>query len=283
MSPRQDRPGKGAERRFFLEARANGEWRPGESGRLSDSDAEHARVVLRLAAGDRCIGLDGAGHAWPVLVKRVGRDAVEVECAGAPLVEAAPGEIGARLPWIEMAVALPRGSHADEMVDALAQLGAAVLTPLVTERAGPAARAESEGRSARFARIAREAGKQSGRLWNLQIGPSLDLEGLAARGEAVWVRCDPRGVSGSDLGGLAGGVFTRARPLVVAIGPEGGFTPAEDEWLAAQVAQGATEFMARFLLGFYQAARRGDFAGVDPLLGKLLNREPRTARDSLTG
>jgi NAD(P)H dehydrogenase (quinone) len=56
---------------------------------------------------------------------------------------------------------------------------------------------------------------------------------------------------------------------------------AEDEWLAAQTAHGTAEYMARFLLGFYQAARRGDFAGVDPLLAGLLGREPRTARDLL--
>jgi len=56
----------------------------------------------------------------------------------------------------------------------------------------------------------------------------------------------------------------------------------EQEWLTAQIAQGAQEFMARFLLGFYQAARQGDFAGIDPLLGKLLDREPQTVRDLLT-
>jgi 16S rRNA (uracil1498-N3)-methyltransferase len=234
MSPRQDRPGKGAERRFFLAPLADGAWRMGDRGRLAEADAEHARVVLRLAAGDRGIGLDGAGHSWPVLVTRVGREAVEVECAGEPVVEPAAGEGGARLPWIEMAVALPRGSHADEMVDALAQLGASVLTPLVTARSGPAARADSAGRAARFARIAREASKQSGRLWNLQIGPGLDLPGLAARGPAVFVRCDPRAAADGGLERLARESFTRARPLVVAIGPEGGFTPEEDEWLASR-------------------------------------------------
>ena len=56
----------------------------------------------------------------------------------------------------------------------------------------------------------------------------------------------------------------------------------EREWLAAQIAHGVQEFMARFLLGFYQAAQRGDFAGVDPLLGRLLGRAPRTPRDLLT-
>ena len=56
----------------------------------------------------------------------------------------------------------------------------------------------------------------------------------------------------------------------------------EDEWVATQIAQGAQEAMVRFSLGFYQAAQQGRFAGTDPLLGKLLGREPRTARDLLS-
>jgi uncharacterized protein YbjT (DUF2867 family) len=53
------------------------------------------------------------------------------------------------------------------------------------------------------------------------------------------------------------------------------------DWIAAQVAAGQPEFMARFTLGMYQAASEGFFAGVDPLLAALLGREPRSARDLL--
>jgi NAD(P)H dehydrogenase (quinone) len=55
----------------------------------------------------------------------------------------------------------------------------------------------------------------------------------------------------------------------------------DEDWVAEQVAQGTPELMARFMLGFYQAARQGHFAGVDPLLGELLGRQPRTVRDLL--
>ncbi len=55
----------------------------------------------------------------------------------------------------------------------------------------------------------------------------------------------------------------------------------QDEWLAAQVAAGQKEFMARFTLGMYQAAHNGFFAGTDPLLATLLDREPRTVADVL--
>lgn len=231
MSPRQDRPGKAAERRFFLAPPESGAFGPGDQARLADFDAEHARVVLRLVPGDRCIGLDGVGHAWPLVVTRVERREIWVECSGPPTFEPAPGEPGAPLPWIEMAVALPRGSNADEMVDALAQLGAAALTPLLTERSTPAARAESDGRRARFERIAREACKQSGRLWNMQLGPALDLDGLQRRGDALWARCDPRGAVANDLRLLTRANLTGTRPLILAVGPEGGFTPAEERWI----------------------------------------------------
>ena len=55
-----------------------------------------------------------------------------------------------------------------------------------------------------------------------------------------------------------------------------------EEWVAGQVAAGQPEPMARFTLGMYQAAAGGWFAGVDPLLGTLLGREPRSVREHLT-
>jgi len=55
----------------------------------------------------------------------------------------------------------------------------------------------------------------------------------------------------------------------------------QNEWVATQIAAGQQEFVARFTLGMYQAAHEGYFTGVDPLLGMLLGREPRTVRELL--
>jgi uncharacterized protein YbjT (DUF2867 family) len=55
----------------------------------------------------------------------------------------------------------------------------------------------------------------------------------------------------------------------------------EQDWLAAQAATGQPEHMTAFLLGFYQAAHHGYFAGTDPLLGQLLDHEPHSAREAL--
>jgi NAD(P)H dehydrogenase (quinone) len=54
-----------------------------------------------------------------------------------------------------------------------------------------------------------------------------------------------------------------------------------DRWTAAQLAKGANEHMVRFTLGMYEAAAGGWFAGTDPLLRRLLGREPRTVEEEL--
>lgn len=56
---------------------------------------------------------------------------------------------------------------------------------------------------------------------------------------------------------------------------------SDEEWRDDKVAQGVPAPMAEALLGMWRAARRGDFATVDPTLEKLLGRRPRTMRDVL--
>lgn len=54
-----------------------------------------------------------------------------------------------------------------------------------------------------------------------------------------------------------------------------------DAWIAARIAAGQPEPVARFTAGMYLAAQGGFFAGTDPLLAGLLGREPRTVREEL--
>ncbi|WP_213879390.1 NAD(P)H-binding protein [Pseudomonas sp. dw_358] len=58
-------------------------------------------------------------------------------------------------------------------------------------------------------------------------------------------------------------------------------TLTDEQWLDEAVAQGRPAAIAGMLLGMYQAARRGDFATVDPALEGLLGRRPKTMRDVL--
>jgi NAD(P)H dehydrogenase (quinone) len=76
----------------------------------------------------------------------------------------------------------------------------------------------------------------------------------------------------ADIAGIAADVTGRAVRFEL-LDPE--------DWIRAQVTAGNPEFMARFLLGMYQAAAGGFFAGTDPLLRTLIGREPQTVRDYL--
>ncbi|MER6272841.1 hypothetical protein [Streptomyces sp900105755] len=53
----------------------------------------------------------------------------------------------------------------------------------------------------------------------------------------------------------------------------------DEAWIADKVAAGTPEAMARMTLTTFRAARQGRFAGVDPLLARLLGREPRSVAD----
>jgi uncharacterized protein YbjT (DUF2867 family) len=55
----------------------------------------------------------------------------------------------------------------------------------------------------------------------------------------------------------------------------------DDQWVADQMVHGTAQSVAQLTLGFFQAARQGRFAGVDPLLEKLIGREPAEVRDVL--
>jgi len=58
-------------------------------------------------------------------------------------------------------------------------------------------------------------------------------------------------------------------------------TMSDSAWRDAKVAQGLPTPMADMLLGMYQAARRGEFAAVDPTLEAVLGRRPQTMRNVL--
>ena len=137
--------------------------------RFAPGEAEHARKALRLRAGDLVEGLDGQGGRWPLRITRLERREAALQLEGEPTFDPAPGEPGAPLPWIEVAVAWPRQTRGTEMLGRLVQLGIAAVRPLEARHQGPQGspwgpRAGSEPPE-RWSRLAREACKQSGRTW----------------------------------------------------------------------------------------------------------------------
>lgn len=199
--------------------------------RLAAEDERHAAQVLRLAAGDGLIGLDGRGGRLALRVVAVRKGALELEPAGPQSHEPAPGAEGAPLPWFELAIAWPRRNRVEDMLTRLAQLGAAAIRPLAARRRGP--EELPSGAPARMTRVLREACKQCGRSWVPELEPTLTPEELArARPAGALAVLDPYLGLPFDtwlrsLQPSPAGLGTRERPLVVAIGPEGGWAAEE--------------------------------------------------------
>lgn len=220
-------------RRFFLD-RTPDEGPP----ELSPTDREHALKVLRIAAGERLLGLDGRGHAWELEVLKAERRALELRATGQAWSEPPPGAPGAPLPWIEVWSPLPKGGRAEDLLDALTQIGVARFVPLLTARSEVQARALSSGRRERLERSARAALKQCGRLWMPEVPEEKEfMEALQGPATRFWLDREAPEPLSASLAAAGEPAWTRERPLALWIGPEGGWT---EEERAALAASGAT-------------------------------------------
>ena len=193
--------------RFFVEQPITG-----STAELVDAEAQHLAKVMRAAVGDEVVLFDGSGAEFAAKVARIAKIAVTLE-----VVERR--EIN-REPRVELtlAVALPKGERQKWLVEKLTELGAARLVPLITER-GVAQPVDAA--IARLRRAVIEASKQCERNRLMEIAPPREaFEYFAADLPGMKLIAEP---GGEQLGALAQDVSQ----LAVAIGPEGGFTPAE--------------------------------------------------------
>lgn len=241
----------------------------GQLDELQPEEAEHAQKVLRLAPGDLLTGLDGRGGRYPLRVRALTKRALTLESAGEPELEPAPGAEGAPLPWFEVAVSWPKRNRVEEMVNRLTQLGAAAIRPLACVRRGPE-EVPSEV-PARIQRVAREAVKQSGRAWLPRFQAMTSAAELLKHVEAPHLAIlDPSGAMPLDwwlrsLQTSPAGYGTEARPVVFAVGPEGGFT--EEELAAWRDAGASVVRMGPFVLRIETAAEAA-MAAAGMLFGR---------------
>lgn len=196
--------------------------RIGELVRLGPSQSRHLETVLRLSPGAELEIFDGQGSSW----------AARIESAGVlRLGTRKSPEPGAADVWL--AQALSKGEKLDLVVQKATELGATRILPLAVERSVVRLSEErAERRMARLRRIAQEAARQSGRSDVPAVDAPCtlaDLAGLLRDDPArhgLLLDPDEREVR---LSQAARGALR----LLIAVGPEGGFTPAE----RAQAAQ----------------------------------------------
>ncbi len=139
--------------RFYL---APGDW---PAATLTDSEAHHARDVLRLELGDRVVLFDGRGREATAEITALGSAAVRLHV----LQEAVSPLPGARL---SLAQAIPKGKNMDLIVQKSVEIGATEIFPLLSARTvvhlDPKSAAQKQ---AKWQTVALEAAKQCGQNW----------------------------------------------------------------------------------------------------------------------
>lgn len=204
---------------------------PGERVELPAPEARHLIRVLRRAPGDAVEVLTEDGHAFEGRILELsGGGRVVVEITGERRGEGGAADGPPRLA-ITLGLAVVKGQAFDLALRMAAELGIDTVVPLFTSRTIVRWDAPSEKRR-RYERIAREAGKQSGRVKPLRV-----LDGAPF---SAWIESSPRAGAGASvrrwiaapgapLPEGPGDLERAPSEVVFAVGPEGGFTEAELE------------------------------------------------------
>ncbi|GHV91137.1 hypothetical protein AGMMS50268_16400 [Spirochaetia bacterium] len=223
--------------------------------RLKGRDYHYLVRVRRLRGGDLFPAILPDGTEVQVRVHSTDGDTLLGECLAH---EKAPGAVSAadtqkkapgtlpipkeRLPPIVLFQALPKGTKMDLIVRQAAEGGITEIVPFASEHSIPKLRGGGEEKLRRWERIIREARQQSGSGIATAIHAPLDMDGLAGYWESI--RSDrpgslgllfhqdpvdqgPVGSTPLEQGSLHGYLGSRPELTAMAIGPEGGFSPAE--------------------------------------------------------
>ena len=195
----------------------------GASYSFNSEDANHAIKVLRIEVGEIFQVSDGNGGWANVQVNEVTKRSLETTVL----------EVGRQEP-LEMRFtvvqALPKSDRAKEAVELLTEAGADVIVPWLANRSISRTEVISK-----FATTAREASKQSRRLFIPQLHETVRERGvveLIKSADLALVFHESAQVKLSEIITPQ----TKAKNVVIVIGPEGGIT---DEELAAFAAAGA--------------------------------------------
>lgn len=195
---------------------------------IEGEEAHHASRVMRLKEGDRCEVFDGDGHSAIVRVcgARSNHLQVEIEKILPPLPPVAD---------ITLALAIPKGSNMDLIVQKAVEMGVSRIIPLVTERTIVRLDAkEAAAKTAKWQRTVLEACKQCGVNTLPQIETPQPYNAFIQRQDRSGLR-------------LQCAIVNHAQPLrdvlesarkagetavTLLIGPEGDFSPSE--YIAAE-------------------------------------------------
>lgn len=203
---------------------------PGMEVSLPESAAVHLARVLRLGVGDPCVLFNGDGYDYAARVAALGKRELRVAVNDAVAVESeSPLQV-------TLLQGIARGEKMDLVLQKATELGVTEVRPLSSQRSEvklDAARAAK--RLAHWRNVVVAACEQSGRATVPSVAAPGSLAEVLAGLPAGGLRLtlDPEGtLTISTLKVPAGG------PVLLAVGPEGGWSPADREQLREAGFQG---------------------------------------------
>ncbi len=191
---------------------------PGTAQVLDDAASSHVTRVLRLRVGDPIIAFDGSGSEYPATIMSTGKRQVGISTGTGHRVDRESPLA------ITLWQGLSRSQRMDMVIQKATELGVRAIQPVVTQRSVVRLdEARSASRVVHWQRIAINACEQCGRTIPPVVHAPLPLDAALAAHPAsgLALLLDP---GSTDSHVLRTPV---PAPVTLAIGPEGGFCPAE--------------------------------------------------------
>jgi 16S rRNA (uracil1498-N3)-methyltransferase len=193
---------------------------------LRETETHHARDVVRMKRGDRIAVFNGRGREITAEIVDLAKNEIRLR----KLHETETSPLRCR---ITLGQAIPKGKNMELIVQKAVEIGAAEIAPLISERTivdlDPK---QAEQKRAKWQQIAIEAAKQCGQNWLPQVGAPRKVKDFFSNQSAHDLRLigslQPDAVQLKKI--LADYIEQhRDRPerVLMMVGPEGDFTPAE--------------------------------------------------------
>jgi len=200
-------------------------WNP-DALSLSGAEAHHARDVLRMKLGDRAVLFNGRGRE--ITAEIVDLTGYEVRLRKLHETETPPFRCR-----ITLGQAVPKGKNMDLIVQKAVEIGAAEIAPLISERTiVDLDKKEAEQKKAKWKQIAIEAAKQCGQNWLPQVNAPRKLKDFFSDAGNFDLRLigslQPDAIHLKKiLSDYTDQHGDRPKSVLMLVGPEGDFTPAE--------------------------------------------------------
>ena len=196
----------------------------GASLDIEGEEARHALKVLRLRVGDECEVFNGCGQA------AIGRIAATSGSSFLTLAELQPLPLMPPVAGITLALAIPKGSIMDLIVQKAVEMGVQRIIPLISERTIVRLDArDSAAKAAKWNRTVLEACKQCGVNSLPVVEPPQGYAAFLQRADLpeLKIQCAivPHARPLREL--LETARAAGCRDCVLLIGPEGDFSPSE--------------------------------------------------------